>query len=866
MGCRLKENPEGLFVAFFEVAAPVDKKSAPQIVSQFPDDFVDIGVTKELPKFCFPCDLSRYNPAGQHFTFVLTGLDNKQRFGFCRHPPGAKTCLCILSYLPWFEIFYKILNQIAELKHHDNNDVADQLILKLFEAEVPNAYTQCQISIAGDVPVEMKFAGPDSKALPRIPDNRNMVEYFSAVNPLNMMTLFASLLNERRVLVTSEKLSRLAAIVHGSASLLYPLYWQHIYIPVMPAHLIDYCCAPMPFFVGVHSSFMPQVRKMALDEVVILNADTNKIETPFDDLQAFPPEAVSELKKNLKNENLFYGDGVARSFLKTLVYLLGGYREAVRIKTGTEIGFDQEVFVQCRSRNMQPFLEKLLQLQHFTQFIDARVQLIKSGMPINDLFEEELEIAKQDGSLSSKNLKETLRMHLISARTDGKKMFKDAQKKMIQAHGSIRPKANPAAMKQKLKETRDFANKQLSGMKTKLIKGKETEDLDLQSKTNHRHTTYLDISLPLPASSAPTSPSVSPNQSPLSIRSLDVRRKTTSVKSSEGYSSRPMTMAGIPIPNRQLSDDASPRLPPKSKTRSYQSFDPSALEASTQEEDPPSDMNLLDDLQEVLQSISTGQIPSAKERKLSADDTPVPMPRRKKVERPLIPPPPIPPRRERRMGPTSNETLIDISNGDRTQIHGDGSTVVQNPLGVDCEDNTLAFQSVHVNNNAGMSYMQEEIPRNTSATTLLSDYGLNFGVPLSVDQERAPSSTHNLCVPGLRATSSSPNLESYTSSRNPSQQVLVEQPPASTLPDLLCPANTLPRQTMNLVPVSSGQERLLAKQTLGQYQVHSHIQQVPLQPAAAAENPFQAAAGSKDPFADLVSIQRQGVTSPTWKK
>ncbi len=244
------------------------------------------------------------------------------------------------------------------------------------------------------------------------------------------------------------------------------------------------------------------------------------------------------------------------------------------------------------------------------------------------------------------------------------------------------------------------------------------------------------------------------------------------------------------------------------------------------------------------------------------------MPRRKKVLRPLIPPPPIPPRRERRTG-SGNETLIDITNEERaeTQSQGKGTTAVQNPLGVDCEDNTLAFQSVHVNNNAlVMSYMQEEIPRNMSATTLLSDYGLNFGVPLAVDQDRASSSTHHLCVPGLRATSSSPNLDSYSASRSPPQQVLVEQPPASTLPDLLCPANTLPRQTMNLVPSSSPQDRLLAKQTLGQYQVHSQIQHAPLQPAAAAENPFQAAAGSKDPFADLVSIQRQGVTSPTWKK
>lgn len=34
---------------------------------------------------------------------------------------------------------------------------------------------------------------------------------------------------------------QLTACVHGSVALLYPMYWQHVYIPVLPAHLLDYC-------------------------------------------------------------------------------------------------------------------------------------------------------------------------------------------------------------------------------------------------------------------------------------------------------------------------------------------------------------------------------------------------------------------------------------------------------------------------------------------------------------------------------------------------------------------------------------------------------------------------------------------------
>lgn len=45
----------------------------------------------------------------QHFSFVLTSIDSKWTFGFCRHDPKTDTALVILSVLPWHEIFYKLV-------------------------------------------------------------------------------------------------------------------------------------------------------------------------------------------------------------------------------------------------------------------------------------------------------------------------------------------------------------------------------------------------------------------------------------------------------------------------------------------------------------------------------------------------------------------------------------------------------------------------------------------------------------------------------------------------------------------------------------------------------------------------------------
>jgi len=55
-----------------------------------------------------------------------------------------------------------------------------------------------------------------------------------------MSLLCCSLLNERRVIMISKKLGKLTACVHAAASLLFPLYWQHLFIPVLPRAVIEF--------------------------------------------------------------------------------------------------------------------------------------------------------------------------------------------------------------------------------------------------------------------------------------------------------------------------------------------------------------------------------------------------------------------------------------------------------------------------------------------------------------------------------------------------------------------------------------------------------------------------------------------------
>ncbi|KAK9539844.1 hypothetical protein VZT92_002333 [Zoarces viviparus] len=408
MGSRLKQNPERTFYWFFEATCPVARDKDPGVLFQFPEDFSDEESFQTLPKFCFPYDIQRAREgvAVQHFTFVLTDLEGCQRFGFCRLTNNTNTCLCILSYLPWFEVFYKLLNNLADYLTKGQTNETKALLAALYKQPLPPAAGSVTLQMGEHLLVSTEvshpvghpkgqegvpyFIAPDPRSLPSIPENRNLTELIVAVDVGNLLQLYASMLFERRILIFASKLSTLTSCVHALSAVLYPMYWQHIFIPVLPPHLLDYCCAPMPYLIGVHTSLSERVRSRGLEEVVILNVDTNTLETPFDDLKRIPSDVMSGLKACLKRQAVSPGCGVSRAFLKAQALLFGGYRDALQGQTEGEMWFSDELFLDHKSASMRQFLQSAIHLQSFKQFIDGRLDILNKEKEPDDLFEEEI--------------------------------------------------------------------------------------------------------------------------------------------------------------------------------------------------------------------------------------------------------------------------------------------------------------------------------------------------------------------------------------------------------------------------------------------------------------------------------------------
>uniref|UniRef100_A0A8C3FS75 DENN domain containing 1A n=1 Tax=Chrysemys picta bellii TaxID=8478 RepID=A0A8C3FS75_CHRPI len=210
MGSRIKQNPETTFEVYVEVTCPGTSSigADPEVRRKFPEDYSDQEVLQTLTKFCFPfyVDSLTVSQVGQNFTFVLTDIDSKQRFGFCRLSSGAKSCFCILSYLPWFEVFYKLLNILADYTAKGQDSQRNELLETLHKLPIPDPGTPVNLS------VHSYFSVPDITELPSIPENRNLTEYFVAVDVNNMLHLYASMLYERRILICCSKLSTVSAL------------------------------------------------------------------------------------------------------------------------------------------------------------------------------------------------------------------------------------------------------------------------------------------------------------------------------------------------------------------------------------------------------------------------------------------------------------------------------------------------------------------------------------------------------------------------------------------------------------------------------------------------------------------------------
>ena len=93
--------------------------------------------------------------------------------------------------------------------------------------------------------------------------------------------LWGLVLTEAKVVLQARQPHLLTMAAETLSALLFPFSWQHVYIPILPARLLDILRAPVPFLIGVDDQVLGMAEKMAgggiPDEVVQVDLDKNEV-------------------------------------------------------------------------------------------------------------------------------------------------------------------------------------------------------------------------------------------------------------------------------------------------------------------------------------------------------------------------------------------------------------------------------------------------------------------------------------------------------------------------------------------------------------------------------------------------------------
>ncbi|XP_070709661.1 DENN domain-containing protein 5B [Pempheris klunzingeri] len=130
-----------------------------------------------------------------------------------------------------------------------------------------------------------------------------LAEAFSLLGVENLVQVFTCTLLEMQILLYSQDYQRLMTAAEGITTLLFPFQWQHVYVPILPASLLHFLDAPVPYLMGLQSKEGADRDKLELPQeanLCFVDIDNHCIELP-EDFPHFPnkSEFIQELSEVL---------------------------------------------------------------------------------------------------------------------------------------------------------------------------------------------------------------------------------------------------------------------------------------------------------------------------------------------------------------------------------------------------------------------------------------------------------------------------------------------------------------------------------------------------------------------------------------
>ncbi|XP_074605890.1 myotubularin-related protein 13-like [Acropora palmata] len=304
----------------------------------------------------------------------------------------APKCLVLVSRASYFEVFKNCLTTIYSSFLSGNTKSLEGLvgcILGFVQVPPPGGPKMTFSMGAGD---RQTLSPPVSETLPVT--GKSVAILFNQLGIHNMLSLFCALLTENKILFYSSSYSQLTHATHAMLALMYPLKFSYVFIPILPAALLEFLSAPTPYIMGVHESYKDVAPDLA--DVILVDIDGGHIFIPDAINLALLPEPflgrtrhelTMVLHPQLVTADCAFQSSAAPSvpivqdkefravFVRLLGQMFSGYRSCltlIRIHPKPVITFNKVAFLEYRGMVGDPFLSKVLDSISFLSFVATR--------------------------------------------------------------------------------------------------------------------------------------------------------------------------------------------------------------------------------------------------------------------------------------------------------------------------------------------------------------------------------------------------------------------------------------------------------------------------------------------------------------
>uniref|UniRef100_H3BD80 DENN domain containing 5A n=1 Tax=Latimeria chalumnae TaxID=7897 RepID=H3BD80_LATCH len=233
-----------------------------------------------------------------------TSISKLQRFNsydIGRDTLYVSKCICLITPMSLMQACKKVLEQLHQAVTSPQPPplpLESYIYNILYEVPLPPAGRSLKFSgVYGSIICQR----PSTSELPLFDFPLN--EVFELLGVENMVQLFTCALLEIQILLYSQHYQRLMTVAESITALMFPFQWQHVYVPILPASLLHFLDAPVPYLMGLHSNGQDDRSKLELPQeanLCFVDVDNHFIELP-EDLPQFPNklEFIQEISEIL---------------------------------------------------------------------------------------------------------------------------------------------------------------------------------------------------------------------------------------------------------------------------------------------------------------------------------------------------------------------------------------------------------------------------------------------------------------------------------------------------------------------------------------------------------------------------------------